>query len=53
MALANNNLNTFEECASHIGSFLKGRFDDFHFEGLNKVNTAIIEESNRYVKARE
>ena len=52
MARANNNLNTFEECASHIGSFLKGRFDDFNFEGFDKVNTAIIEESNRYVKAR-
>ena len=53
MARANNNLNTFEECASHIGSFLKGRFFDADCADCNDVNTAIIAESNRYVKARK
>ena len=53
MARANNNLNTFEECASHIGSFLKGRFFDVDCADCNDVNTAIIEESNKYVKARK
>lgn len=53
MARANNNLNTFEECASHIGSFLKGRFDDPDFANFNEVNTAIILESGKYIKDRE
>jgi len=53
MARANNNLNSFEECASHIGSFLKGRFDDPNFADFNEVNSATILESNEYIKARE
>jgi|APGre2960657373_1045057.scaffolds.fasta_scaffold01677_9 hypothetical protein len=53
MARANNNLNSFEECASHIGSFLKGRFDDPNFADFNEVTSAIILESDKYMKDRE
>lgn len=52
MARANNNLNTFEECASHIGSFLKGRYGDVDIANCNEVNTSIIAESHTYVEKR-
>lgn len=53
MARANNNLDTFEECACHIGAFLKGYFEDVDEADDNRVNTVIIIESNKYIEARK
>ena len=53
MAKANKNINTFEECANHMGSFLKGHFDDVRVADFNKVHEAIQVETDRYIRARE
>jgi|GEM_PF-586677 len=52
MANANDNFDTFEQCADHIGAFLEGALSNLEKIDENKRAKMIFDEGVRYIRSR-
>ena len=52
MALVNKNIDTFEQCADHLGSYLEGAFSNIDKIDENKRAKMIYDEGVRYIRSR-
>ena len=52
MALVNKNIDTFEQCADHLGSYLEGAFSNLDKIDENKRAKMIYDEGVRYIRSR-